>query len=65
MLNDLDDEVRAVKNQAMEITWHSKGAVTYEEALNMGADDRLNWFKFIEKKYEEQSNQDIMRQETF
>lgn len=39
-LKDLENETKALKHELFKICWFMRGGVTYQEALEMGYEDR-------------------------
>ena len=39
-LKDLENEGKNLKKELSKICWYMRGGVTYQEALNMGPEDR-------------------------
>ena len=39
-LKDLEKECKAMKHEILKICWFMRGGVTYQEALEMGYEDR-------------------------
>jgi hypothetical protein len=40
MLDDMDREARAVREDALKMCWYMRGGLTYDEAMNLGFQER-------------------------
>lgn len=40
MLDDMDQEARAVREDALKMCWYMRGGLTYDEAMNLGSQER-------------------------
>jgi hypothetical protein len=40
MLDDMDREARAVREDALKMCWYMRGGITYDEAMNLGYQER-------------------------
>ena len=40
MLDDMDREARAVREDALKMCWYMRGGLTYDEAMNLGYQER-------------------------
>ena len=52
LIDDHAKEVRAIKESAFQLSWYMRGAVSYEDVLNMSNEERTDINKLIEKNLE-------------
>jgi hypothetical protein len=41
MLNDYDKESKALKNEALKISWYMRGGISYDDAMALSTDERI------------------------
>ena len=41
MLNDYEKESKALKNEALKISWHMRGGISYDDAMALSTDERI------------------------
>jgi hypothetical protein len=39
-INSLDKETKAIRSEALKFTWYMRGGVSYEEAMQLGQQER-------------------------
>lgn len=55
LIDDMENECSAIKKNALSMSWYMRGGVTYEDVLNMSAEEREEIKKIID------SNLDITK----
>jgi len=51
-LNTLDNESKALKREALRISWYMRGGVPYDHAILLSAEERLMAKQIIEENLE-------------
>jgi hypothetical protein len=52
LIDDHAKEVRAIKSAAFQLSWYMRGAVSYEDVLNMSNEEREEINNLVEKNLE-------------
>ena len=40
MVDDMESEVEAIKEESLKMAWYMRGGLSYEQALNLGSAER-------------------------
>ena len=48
----MEKECLSIKKNAISLAWHMRGGVSYEDVLNMSADERTHIYELIEHNME-------------
>ena len=41
LINDYEKESKALKNEALKISWHMRGGISYDDAMALSTDERI------------------------
>ena len=52
MVDEMDREARAVREDALKMCWYMRGGLTYDEAMNLGYQERDIISKLIKDNLE-------------
>jgi len=52
LLNDYEKESKALKNEALKISWHMRGGISYDDAMALSTEERQIISKIIEDNME-------------
>ena len=52
LIDDMEKECEAIKKSALTLSWYMRGAVSYEDVLNMSNEERKFINEIIEKNME-------------
>jgi len=52
LLEQYDKDVAGIKKTALSMAWYMRGAVSYEDILNMSSEERIAINKLIENNLE-------------
>lgn len=56
LLDAMDEECKAIKRNALKLSWYLRGGATYEDILNMTTFERNEIVKIIESNLETTKN---------
>lgn len=48
----MDNETKSIKEQALRISWHMRGGISYNEAMTLSNDERDTISKIIKENLE-------------
>jgi len=51
-MDGMESETNAIKENAIRMAWHMRGGASYEDILNMSAEERKAITKLMEDNYE-------------
>jgi hypothetical protein len=40
LINQYENEVRAIKDEAIRLSWHMRGGLTYDDAMLLSSEDK-------------------------
>ena len=63
ILEELQNDSKAIERQIREVCWYSRGSVTYDNAIMMSPKDRMEWIEFASDKYDKESGNETFRQQ--
>ena len=52
LLEGLDKEARAIKNESLKLSWYMRGGVTYDDIMMMSSQERVMMGKIVEENME-------------
>jgi len=52
LLDQMENEIKEIKNTALKFSWYMRGGVSYEDVLNMSDDERVMIGKIIDDNLE-------------
>mgnify|MGYP003654086590 CR=1 FL=1 len=52
LLDQMENEIKEIKNTALKFSWYMRGGVSYEDVLNMSDDERTMIGKIIDDNLE-------------
>jgi hypothetical protein len=52
LIDNMEKECLSIKKNAISLAWHMRGGVSYEDVLNMSADERTHIYELIEHNME-------------
>jgi len=52
LLNSYDQETKALKKDALKVSWHMRGGITYDDAMYLSASERELISKLVEENLE-------------
>ena len=47
-----EKEIKSIRNDLLKMCWHMRGGLTYEEAVNLSAEERKNVGEIIKENME-------------
>jgi hypothetical protein len=56
LLDTMEEECKAIKRNALKLSWYLRGGATYEDILNMSTFERNEIVKIIESNLETTKN---------
>ncbi len=55
MFVELSNELESIVTNCMEISYYSKGSISYERALMLSPGERFKWASFIQERLKEEA----------
>lgn len=55
MFKDLQSEMESIVTSCMEISYYSKGSISYERALMLSPGERFKWATFLQDRIKEEA----------
>ncbi len=55
MFVELSTELEAIVSNCMEISYYSKGSISYERALMLSPGERFKWASFLQDRLKEEA----------
>jgi len=52
IIEEMDQEARAIRNETLKMCWYMRGGLTYNEAMNLGHHEREMIGKIIKENLE-------------
>jgi hypothetical protein len=51
-LNNMDDDIKSLRDEALRICWYMRGSISYSEAMMLSSSDRTTISKIIKDNME-------------
>jgi len=52
MIDDLDNEIKAIRNDLLRLCWYMRGSITFDDAMMLSHEDRKMISKIIKDNLE-------------